>query len=49
MNRDTKSKLPEREDASLDLSVTNEKAQSNAKVKNALAVHYLILSSENEE
>ena len=44
-----KNKLPTREDTSLDLAVTNEKTQSKAKVKNALAVHYLVLSFENEE
>ena len=40
---------PEREDMSLDLTVTDEKAQSKAKVKNTLAVHYVRLSFENEE
>ena len=41
-------KFPAREDTSLDLAVTNEKAHPEAKVKNALSVHYLILSIENE-
>ena len=44
-----KNKFPAKLDTSLDLVVTNEKAQSEAKVKNILAVHYLTLSFENEE
>ena len=44
-----KNKLPAREDTSLDLAMDDEKAKSKAKVKNALEVYYLILSSKNEE
>ena len=44
-----KSKLPASEDTSLDLAKEDEKAQSKAKEKNALAVHYLTMSFENEE
>ena len=38
-----------KEDTTLNLAVTNEKAQSKAKVKNAFAVHHLTFLSENEE
>ena len=38
------SKFPASEDTSLDLVKEDEKAQSEAKEKNALAVHYLTMS-----
>ena len=44
-----KNELPAREDTSLDLTVADEKAQSKAKEKNALTVHSLTMSFENEE
>ena len=44
-----KSKLPAREDKSMDLTGEDQKKQSKAKEKNALAVHYLTMSFENEE
>ena len=39
--------LPASEDTLLDLGKEDEKAQSKAKEKNALAVHYLKMSFEN--
>ena len=44
-----KSKLPASEDTSLNLAKEDKKAQSKAREQNALAVHYLTMSFENEE
>ena len=49
LNEDFKNQLPVREDTVLDPANESKKKQIEAKVMNALAVHYLTLSFESDE